>query len=383
MLKKCLNKFEKSSTNNIYSITISVILILAAFSTAGILALDRGNLSKNAYADESWYLGKGVQPNMYVTYKIQNHDTNQGQPFTMTIYFKQFDTKNSYWIAPVFVVDQSGTVINGTFHLSDLDLSILGSSDVPTKLSPYRSAYTSSLQWLAAFVPKPGQSLSAAYWGKIASIGGSPIAPGGTAKVTVPAGTFDTKVITYHKGVDNNIWINKDLPYPVKASTFADVTTTNPPVQYAFDLLAIGKGNPPLPKSQAAVSQPPMTLQTGRGTYYIQLLWEPKTIKPGNDTKFGILFMDNSKSLVTQVSYSFKATDSDGKVIKDSKDQKATEGTGTQIVKFTKGGPVDVLVSIDAVAGQPSGEFVENADFNLLTAQSSNSTTIPQVPGSQ
>jgi hypothetical protein len=125
-----------------------------------------------------------------------------------------------------------------------------------------------------------------------------------------------------------------------------------------------------------------MTLQTGRGTYYIQLLWEPKTIKPGNDTKFGIVFMDNSKSLVTDVSYSFKATDSDGKVIKDSKDQKAPDGTGTQVVKFTKGGPVDVLVSIDAVAGQPSGEFVENADFNLLTAQSSNSTNTPQVPGS-
>ena len=382
MLRNHLHKFRKSSANNIYPATISVILILAAFSTAGMLALDKSYLTKSAYADDSWYLGKGAQPNMWLTYKIQNHDTNQGQPFTMNIYFKQFDPKNNYWIAPVFVVDQSGNVINGTFHLSDLDLSILGTSDIPAKLSPYRSAYTSSLQWLAAFVPKPGQSLSAAYWGKIASIGGSPIAPGGTAKVTVPAGTFDTKVITYHKGVDNNIWINKDLPYPVKASTFADVTTGNPPIQYAFDLLAIGKGNPPIPKSQAEASQPPMTLQTGRGTYYIQLLWEPKTIKPGNDTKFGILFMDNSKSLITDVSYSFKATDSDGKVIKDSKDQKAPDGTGTQVVKFMKGGPVDVLVSIDAVAGQPSGEFVENADFNLLTAQSLNSTKSPQLSGS-
>jgi hypothetical protein len=393
MFKKYLNGLGKSSVNNIYCITISVILIIAGFSTAGMIGLDKNNLSNNAYAAESWYVGKGVQPNMYVTYKIQNHDTNQGQPFIMTIYFKQFDTKNNYWIAPVFVVDQ-GKVINGTFHLSDLDLSVLGSSDVPLKLSPYRSAYTGSLQWLAAFVPKPGQSLSAPYWGKIASIGGSPIAPGPAAKVTVPAGTFDTTTISYHKGVDNNIWVNKDLPYPVKASTFADVTTGSPPVQYAFDLLAKGNGKPPVPKSEAEVSQPPMTLQTGRGTYYIQLLWDPKTIKPGDDTKFGILFMDNSKSLVTDVSYSFKATDSDGKVVKDSKDQKAPDGTGTQVVKFTKGGAVDILVSIDAVAGQPSGEFIENSDFNLLTAQSSNSTTTPQaqssnstttpqVPGSQ
>ena len=155
---------------------------------------------------------------------------------------------------------------------------------------------------LLLFVPKPGQSLSAPYWGKIASIGGSPIAPGPAAKVTVPAGTFDTTTISYHKGVDNNIWVNKDLPYPVKASTFADVTTGSPPVQYAFDLLAKGNGKPPVPKSEAEVSQSPMILQTGRGTYYIQLLWDPKTIKPGDDTKFGILFMDNSKSLVTDVS---------------------------------------------------------------------------------
>ena len=89
----------------------------------------------------------------------------------------------------MFVVDK-GKVINGTFHLSDLDLSVLGSSKIPSELSPYRSAYTSSLQWLAAFVPKPGQSLSAPYWGKIASIGGSPISPDGRVKVTVPAGIF-------------------------------------------------------------------------------------------------------------------------------------------------------------------------------------------------
>lgn len=76
----------------------------------------------------------------------------------------------------MFVVDK-GKVINGTLHLSELDLTALGKSQIPSEMKPYRSAYTSSLEWLAAFVPKPGQSLSAPYWGKIASIGGSPIAP--------------------------------------------------------------------------------------------------------------------------------------------------------------------------------------------------------------
>ncbi|HEU4822107.1 MAG TPA: hypothetical protein VFS97_01660 [Nitrososphaeraceae archaeon] len=98
-------------------------------------------------------------------------------------------------------------------------------------MKPYRSAYTDSFQWLASFVPKP-----ASYWGKIASIGGSAIGPSGYARVKVPAGTYDTIVLTYDKGVNNHIWINKDLPYPIKAETYADVTTGNPPVQYAFNL---------------------------------------------------------------------------------------------------------------------------------------------------
>jgi hypothetical protein len=356
----------KNIRNRLFAYALVTVLITATITNVAISSVV---IIKNAYAadDNNWYVGKGVRPNTYVSYKIQNGDTNNGRPFIMTIYFKEFNNTGKYWVAPTFVVDQ-GEVINGTLHLSDLDLSVLGTSNIPDKMLPYISAYTSSIHWLASFVPKPGQSLSAAYWGKIASIGGSPIAPGGSAKVTVPAGTFDTKVITYHKGVDNNIWINKDLPYPVKASTFADVTTGNPPVQYAFDLLATGQGSPPTPKSQLEIPKPPLTIQTARGTYYIMLLWEPQTIEPGKDTRFGIVFKDNSQNTVSAVSYSFKVTDSSGKVITDVKDQKAPDGTGIQTVQFTKPGSADVLVSVDAVQGQPMGDFVENAKFRVIVA---------------
>jgi hypothetical protein len=236
-------------------------------------------------------------------------------------------------------------------------------------MQPYIAAYTSSIHWLAAFVPKPGQSLSASYWGKIASIGGSPIAPGASAKVTVPAGSFDTKVITYHKGVDNNIWISPNIPYPVKAQTYADVTSGTPPIQYAFDLQAAGQGQPPTPKSQIVIPKPPLTIQTARGTYYIQLLWDPPTITVGKPTDFGVLFESNSQNAQSGVSYSFKVTDASGKVIRDVHDQSAPDGTGKQTgITFTKGGPAKVLVSIDAVQGQPTGEFVENANFDVVAA---------------
>ena len=46
--------------------------------------------------------------------------------------------------------------------------------------------------------------------------------------------------------------------------------------------------------------------------------------------------MDNSQSIIKDVSYSFVVTDSNGTVLKDVKDQKATNGNGTQIVKFDK-----------------------------------------------
>jgi hypothetical protein len=122
-----------------------------------------------------------------------------------------------------------------------------------------------------------------------------------------------------------------------------------------------------------------LTLQTGRGTYYIQLLWEPQLIQPGKDTKFGIIFMDSSHSIIQGVNYSFKATNPNGSTIKDIKDQKALDGTSIQTVRFVKPDPVDVLITIDAVAGQTTGDFVENADFHLVVAPTSSSPP-PHTP---
>jgi hypothetical protein len=106
-----------------FSFALVAVLIITAIMTN----ITMGSIGiKNAYAadDNNWFLGKGAKPNMYVTYKIYEHDTNEGQPFEMTIWFKQQD-KTGNWIAPVFVVDQ-GKVISGTFKLSALDLTALG-----------------------------------------------------------------------------------------------------------------------------------------------------------------------------------------------------------------------------------------------------------------
>src|SRR5918994_460287 len=362
----CENR-EYASLTSLLVVIVLVFMLVLPYSISG-------GIAANAQQNDMWYLGKGAKENTYYTYKIQDHDTNQGQPFTMTVFFKDFNETGKYWIAPVFVVDK-GKVLNGTFHLSDLDLTALGSSVIPKEMSPYRSAYANTLQWLESFVPRPGQSLSAVNWGKIGSIGGSPVNPGGAAKVTVPAGTYDTTVIAYHKGVDNRIWVNSNLPYPVKAETYADVTTGNPPIQYVYDVQATGQGQPPAPESQIEVPKPPLEIQTARGTYILQLLWAPEAIRVGQPVEFGTLFTSAAENLVSGVRYGFKVTESDGTVLKDLKNQKADEGTGVQQLTFEMDGPKDIEVTVEAVEGNPMGEFVESSKFGMVVQPSAGGDT--------
>ncbi len=346
--------------------TVSKVFALSLIFMLGVTYSQIDDLFQNTFAQsDAWYVGKGVKADTYYTYEIRNAETNQGRPFLMTIYFQEYNSTGKYWIAPAFVVDQ-GRVYNGTLHLSDLDMTALGSSPIPSEMGKYRSAYATSLDWLSAFVHKPGQSLGSPSWGKIAAIGGSEIKPSGSAKVTTGAGSFDVTVVSYHKGVDNFIYINRDLPYPVKAETFADVTTGKAPIQYAYELKATGMGKPSIPKSQIAIPTPPLTVQTPRGTYNIQLLWEPSNITVGKETKFGVLFMDDNNNIVPRVTFGFKVTDENNKVLTDLKNQKAPEGTGIVPYTFDTPGPKNIQVSIETASGESLDLFVEAADFDIV-----------------
>ncbi len=348
------------------SIVISCILSLAIVSV--IFSGPR-----IAYGASNYYIGNGVQPNTYYTYKVQEHDTAQGQPFFMTIYFKEFNSAGNYWIAPTYVVTPSGIVYNGTLHLSSLDLTALGTSQIPPQMRDYVAGYKSSLDWLSAFVPKPGLSLSAPYWGKLAAIGGSPIAPAGSSTVTTPAGTFPTTVVTWHYGLDNNIYVTPSMPYPVKALAYAATTGGSPPIQFAFELQATGHGPPPVLKSKFIVPKPPISIQTARGTYYIELLtWQPLNIPAGKPTQFGILFKDSQQNVQNGVSYSVKVTQGQSNsTVYNVHDQLAQDGTGIQTITIPKPGPFTMIISIDAVQGQPTGEFVESSTFNLVASPAS------------
>jgi hypothetical protein len=69
------------------------------------------------------------------------------------------------------------------------------------------------------------------------------------------------------------------------------------------------------------------------------------------------------------VAYNFEITDANGTVLADLKNQRAIDGTGIQMFKFKNAGQIIVIVDINAVAGLPSGIFVENAKFPLVVVK--------------
>jgi hypothetical protein len=384
---------SRSKFANISAARLSYALITAFIVFTGIPAVGSiihsiiyypapGSIINNAYAQGPWYLGKGVKQGMYVTYQIQFQDTNQGRPFEMTIYF-QNQTSNGDWIAPAFVNDQ-GKIINGTLKLSSLNLSPLGGppSNTPPEMGPYINAYRNALVWLEAYASKSDpKSLSSPAWGVIAAIGGQQIGPTGTEKITVPAGTYDTSVISWHKGVDNKIWVNNDFPYPIKAMTFADVTIGNPPIQYAFTLEKTGMGQPSVPKGMSEVPTPPLQQRTARGTYTIQLNWQPVSIEPGKNVTFVVGVADNLGNLINSGIYSLTVNDANGTLIKQFTDQQINGGIGQPLsVIFPKQGIYRFTVTVNSVAGQGTGLFTESANYNIVAVPEFPLTALIALP---
>jgi hypothetical protein len=115
-------------------------------------------------------------------------------------------------------------------------------------LESHVSAYKSSIAWLSGYATRiEPKDFSAPAWGKIGSIGGMEVGPRGVKEtITVPAGSFETHLIGWHKSTDNKIWVKDNFPFPIKALTFVDVSSGTIPTLYKFELLEYGNtANPP------------------------------------------------------------------------------------------------------------------------------------------
>jgi hypothetical protein len=338
-----------------------------------VLVLGTLNLMNSALAQTpEWYPGEGVKQDMYVKYNIEDFDTNQKQPYVMTLYFQQ-QNQDGTWIVPAYV-EANGRVLQGTLKLSETMSPLLG-GEVPQEMREFIGGYQNSLTWLDASTTKTEPlSLTAGSWGKTASIGGGEVKPAGTQQVQFAgaqslcgAPSCDATRITWHKGVDSNVWVVNDFPFPVKAETYADVTNPPQPIQYKFELLETGSGQPAAPTGIGEASGPPIDRTTTDGSHVI-LTWDPVNIQPNSTVNFGLEFRDARNSPLTSVAYDFAVKDANGQVIQEFNNQQTQSGTAMHQVTFNSTGPKTLAVQITSVGSRPVGRLIESTEFNIVVA---------------
>ncbi|MGB9003130.1 MAG: hypothetical protein WCC52_04930, partial [Nitrosotalea sp.] len=111
-------------------------------------------------------------------------------------------------------------------------------------ISDYSNVYKNTISWLDAFSSADNaQTLGSPSWGRTGSVGGQSVGSMGQQSVTVQAGTYQAWILGWHKDVDNMIWVDPSLAFPVKAIVYTDVTSGVPPPDFNLELLQ--QGNSP------------------------------------------------------------------------------------------------------------------------------------------
>jgi len=233
------------------SYVISIVVILSAsllllqptFTQFSNFSYGQGTSSSGGVnVDGTWYLGEGLKEGDYFEYSLCEIDLNDCSPIELRMWIKgtiQYETE-TLWDARVVIFD-GNKIIKGSMGLNQIAPEPITFDD---NLSQYAIAFKSSLAWLGAFATADGgdrihgpQEFRAASWGKVGAIGGAQVIPIRAETITIPAGTLDTVVIGWYSGDWNQIWVVDDFPFPVKALTYAWVTTGIPPIMYEFTLL--------------------------------------------------------------------------------------------------------------------------------------------------
>ena len=224
------------------ALPVIVILILGSFLISPATAqFQSGGVTLPG--DPSWFAGEGLKQGDFFSYSMCHVDYKECAEFEMDMWIKG-DKKTGTedkWLVEVVVYD-GNKIVKGEMELGKLAPEPSGGSD---SLGVYRGAFKSSIAWLSAFAngyDKSGQDgpkkFSAKSWGKIANIGGEQIIPTAIEKITVPAGTYDTVLVSWKTGgATSKVWVVDDFPFPIKAQTYTHVSEGIPPPEYRFTLL--------------------------------------------------------------------------------------------------------------------------------------------------
>jgi len=282
-----------------------------------------------AFAANTWYSGEGLKEGDYFRYTLCHFDYKKCSEFEMD-FWVEGKAESGDWQLQVLVID-GDKKIRGDMIVGRVAPEPIGGSD---NLSPYRAVYKSSLVWLSGFTTRVDpKDFDKPAWGKIANIGGQQVGPfpPHTETITVPAGTFETHVIGFHKGTDNKIWVWDNFPFPIKALAFVDVTTGTIPVEYEFELLEYGNTvNPPdfletvsTPTTTQKECPPDSTFVRGKsnldsGKMIIDYRYAPENPKPGCTIQWNLDFNKSfdETQFESDVHYDIFVVDEDDKALR-------------------------------------------------------------------
>jgi hypothetical protein len=226
-----------------YLVLSSLLVILFSLGYSNLSYGQGVQTSSSVDVEGSWYLGEGLKNGDYYEYSLCELDLNDCAPIKMKFWIKGEiqNESESLWDAKVVVID-GNKIIKGSMGLGKNSPEPVTFDDA---LFDYAIGFKSSLAWLAAFATANEgdrihgpQKFSDATWGKIGTIGGAQLIPKRVETIVTPAGTADTVVVGWYSGNNNNeIWIVDEFPYPVKALTYAEVTTGIAPIMHEYTLL--------------------------------------------------------------------------------------------------------------------------------------------------
>jgi len=192
----------------------------------------------------SWYAGENLKVGDYFKYKVCHAEYKDCTDFWFSMWLEKevFDGPEDMLRFQVLVED-GNKILKGKMDVGKVAPEPIGGT-VSDNILEYASVYKNSITWLSSFataeIDQPGKgskAFSKVSWGKIANIGGEQVSPIGMETITVPAGEYDTVVVGWKSGgITSHIYVVDEFPFPIKASTWIQVTAGIPPQEYRFSL---------------------------------------------------------------------------------------------------------------------------------------------------
>ena len=163
----------------------------------------------------SWYPGENLKVGDYFKYKVCHAEYKDCTDFWFSMWLeKEVTSGPEDTFRFQILVEDGNKILKGQMEVGKLAPEPMGGT-VSDNVMKYTSVS----------------------WGKIANIGGEQVSPIGMETITVPAGQFDTVLVGWKSGgVTSHINVVDEFPFPVKASTWVQVTEGSSPQEYRFSL---------------------------------------------------------------------------------------------------------------------------------------------------